>query len=69
MEMLHYVCGGKVEPIVGFEGCYDDNYGRCTSCGTEGELIVKDTDQVQKLTFVSIEPIVSRYDIPNQDPD
>lgn len=64
MTYLHDVCGGKVEPIVGFEGCYDDNYGRCTNCGTEGELNTKDTDETQDLTIVSIEPVTSRYDSP-----
>jgi hypothetical protein len=68
MKYLHDACNGEVKEIVGHEGCYDDNYGYCTNCGMEGELITKDTDEVQDLTFVSIEPVTSRYELPASDP-
>jgi hypothetical protein len=64
MKYLHDNCDGEIESIVGHEGCYDDNYGRCLKCGAEGELVVKDTDETQDLTIVSIEPVTSRYDTP-----
>jgi hypothetical protein len=62
MKYLHYLCDGEVEIIVGYEGCYDDNYGRCKTCGIEGELITEDTDKIQDLVFVSIQPIPSRHE-------
>jgi hypothetical protein len=62
MKSLHDICEGVVEEIVGIEGCYDDNYGRCTKCGVEGELIVKDIDETQNLTIVSIQPIPLRHE-------
>lgn len=51
MKQLHDADDGEIEPIVGHEGCYDDNYGRCMKCGLEGELIVEDTDEITGRSF------------------
>lgn len=68
MKQLHYNCDGEVEPIIGFEGCYDDNYGYCMKCGLEGELIVKDTNKIKSLIYIWIEPITPRYEPDTSDP-
>jgi len=62
VERLHDNCAGEVSPITGHEGCYDDNYGCCTKCGLEGELIVEATDEGKGLVFVSIRPTISRHE-------
>ncbi|HWT01763.1 MAG TPA: hypothetical protein VN256_16065 [Pyrinomonadaceae bacterium] len=60
---VHNVCNGKIECIVGFEGCYDDNYGRCLKCGVEGELITVGIDMAKDIVLVLIKPIKSRHDL------
>jgi len=62
MKQLHDDCDGEIESIVGHEGCYDDNYGRCMKCGLEGELIVKDTDEIQGIVIVTIQPTTPRHE-------
>jgi hypothetical protein len=53
MTYIHDTCNGEVELIYP-DGCYDDNYGLCTVCGEEGELITVDTDSIQELVLVLI---------------
>jgi hypothetical protein len=64
-NQLHDNCDGEIESLIGHEGCYDDNYGRCMKCGIEGEIIIEDI--VQGLVFVTIQPITSRHEISASD--
>jgi hypothetical protein len=68
MSYLHNICEGRVEVIVGFDGCYDDNYGRCLRCGIEGELIAIDTKEAKGFVFVSIQSTTRRHKLPANDP-
>ncbi len=67
MIYIHNICEGTIEAIVGFDGCYDDNYGLCLKCGTEGELVVKEINEMQGLVVVSIKPTTSRHELPASD--